>query len=291
MSLFKSKQRVADHGEVFTPSWMAEAMLDLVKGETERIDSRFLEPACGSGNFLVRILQRKLAAVELKFGKSDFERRHFALLALTCTYGIELLADNIAECRANMLEILANYLNLKESEDLYRAASYVLSQNLVHGDALTMRTNGGQAITFAEWGYLGKGKFQRRDFRLDTLTVLTDARLRPITLGRQVIRFRAAAPSRLHWAGRPAMRIVQALYWLQDMLDSDRPRIIAQLQRILDDPAHGNAMRSGLMQGLPTLPIWMQSVVREVFERKTNSPRGPRRPLQRAMHRQPSTRS
>jgi len=130
-------------------------MLDLVKGETERIDSRFLEPACGSGNFLVRILQRKLAAVELKFGKSDFERRHFALLALMCTYGIELLADNIAECRANMLEILANYLNLKESEDVYRAASYVLSQNLVHGDALTMRTSGGQAITFAEWGLVG----------------------------------------------------------------------------------------------------------------------------------------
>lgn len=123
------------------------------------------------------------------------------------------------------------------------------------------------------------------------VTVLTDARLRPITLGRQVIRFRAAAPSRLHWAGRPAMRIVQALYWLQDMLDSDRPRIIAQLRRILDDPAHGNAMRSDLMQGLPTVPIWMQSVVREVFETKTNLPRGPRRPLERAMHRQPSTRS
>jgi hypothetical protein len=173
MSLFKSKQRVADHGEVFTPSWMAEAMLDLVKGETERIDSRFLESACGSGNFLVRILQRKLAAVELKFGKSDFERRHFALLALMCTYGIELLADNIAECRANMLDILADYLHLKESEDIYRAASYVLSQNLVHGDALTMRTSGGQAITFAEWGYLGKGKFQRRDFRLDTLAQMS----------------------------------------------------------------------------------------------------------------------
>lgn len=87
-----------------------------------------------------------------------------------CTYGIELLADNIAECRANMLEILAAYLNLEESADLYRAASYVLSQNLVHGDALTMRTNDGQPITFAEWGYLGKGKFQRRDFRLDVLT-------------------------------------------------------------------------------------------------------------------------
>ena len=80
MSQVKSKQRVADHGEVFTPAWMVEAMLNLVKDETERIDSRFLEPACGSGNFLVQILRRKLAVVELKYGKSDFERRHCALL-------------------------------------------------------------------------------------------------------------------------------------------------------------------------------------------------------------------
>jgi hypothetical protein len=87
-----------------------------------------------------------------------------------CIYGLELLADNIAECRANVLEILAEYLNLDESDELYRAAFYVLSQNLVHGDALTMRAHDGQPITFAEWGYLGKGKFQRRDFRLDTLT-------------------------------------------------------------------------------------------------------------------------
>lgn len=166
----KSKQRVADHGEVFTPAWMVEAMLDLVKGETERIDSRFLESACGIGNFLVKILQRKLTAVELKFGKSDFEKQHYALLALMCIYGIELLADNIAECRANKLEIFADYLKIDESDDLYRAASYVLSQNLVHGDALTMLTSNKQPITFAEWGYLGKGKFQRRDFRFDILT-------------------------------------------------------------------------------------------------------------------------
>lgn len=171
MNYVKSKQRVADHGEVFTPPWMVEAMLDLVKDETERIDSRFLEPACGSGNFLIEILQRKLAVVELKYGKSDFERRHYALLGLMCIYGIELLPDNIADCRTNMLEIFAEYLALDESDDLYQAAAYVLSRNLVHGDALTMRTHDGQSITFAEWGYLGKGKFQRRDFRLDTLTL------------------------------------------------------------------------------------------------------------------------
>jgi N-6 DNA Methylase len=138
MSLIKSKKRIADHGEVFTPPWLVEAMLNLVKDETERIDSRFLEPACGSGNFLVRVLERKLAAVELKFGKSDFEKRHYALLALMCTYGVELLADNIAECRANMLDTFAGYLFPDESDDLHQAASYVLSQNLVHGDALTI---------------------------------------------------------------------------------------------------------------------------------------------------------
>ena len=170
MSLVKSKQRVADHGEVFTPAWMVEAMLDLVKDETERIDSRFLEPACGSGNFIVQILKRKLAVVELKFGKSDFERQHYALYGLMCIYGIELLVDNIAECRANVLEVFADYLKVDEADDLYRAATHVLSTNLVHGDALTMRETDGQPITFAEWGYLGKGKFQRRDFRFDVLT-------------------------------------------------------------------------------------------------------------------------
>src|SRR5580765_7148954 len=129
MNLIRSKKRVADHGEVFTPRWLIESMLDLVKGETERIDSRFLEPACGSGNFLVPIVKRKLAAVELKYGKAaDFEKHHYALLALMCIYGIELLADNIAECRANMLEVLADYLNLNEADELYLAASYVLSQ-------------------------------------------------------------------------------------------------------------------------------------------------------------------
>ena len=169
MSLVKSKQRVADHGEVFTPTWMVEAMLDFVKGETERIDSRFLEPACGSGNFIVQILRRKLAAVELKYGKSDFERQHYALLGLMCIYGIELLADNIAECRANVLEVFAEYLDIDEADDLYRAATHVLSGNLVHGDALTMRATAGPPITFAEWGYLGKGKYQRRDFKFDVL--------------------------------------------------------------------------------------------------------------------------
>lgn len=170
MDLVRSKKRVADHGEVFTPEWMVEAMLNLVKDETERIDSRFLEPACGSGNFLVQVLRRKLAAVEAKYGQSAFERRHYALYALMSIYGIELLPDNIVECRANLLEIFAGYLNLVPSEKLYSAAVYVLAKNVVHGDALTMHTSDARPITFTEWGYLGKGRFQQREFRFDSLT-------------------------------------------------------------------------------------------------------------------------
>lgn len=171
MSLVRSKRRVADHGEVFTPAWLVEDMLDLVKDESERIDARFLEPACGSGNFLVYVLRRKLAAVDARYGRSDFERRNYALLGLMCMYGIELLADNIAECRANLLEILGDHLGIDDTDELHRAASYVLSQNLVQGDALTMRAHDDLPITFAEWGYLGKGLYQRRDFRLDMLTL------------------------------------------------------------------------------------------------------------------------
>ncbi len=174
--LIKSKQRVADHGEVFTPPWLVEKMLDLVKGETDRIDSRFLEPACGSGNFLVPILQRKLAAVEARYGKIEFEKRHYALVALASLYGIELLADNIAECRANMLDVFAQYLGLTEDDDLYRTASHFLSTNLIHGDAMTMKDADGGPITVVEWSYIGKGKFNRRDFRLDVLTGMASLR-------------------------------------------------------------------------------------------------------------------
>lgn len=170
MSLVKSKQRVADHGEVFTPAWMVAAMLDLVKAESERIDSRFLEPAFGTGNFLVQILNRKLAAVELKYGKSDVDKRHYAIYALMCIYGIELLQDNVAECKACLLKIFADYLELDKNDNCYRAAHYVMDQNLVNGNTLTMQTLNKKPIIFAEWQYLGRGIFQRRDFRFEELT-------------------------------------------------------------------------------------------------------------------------
>lgn len=159
MNYIKSRQRVADHGEVFTPPWLVNAMLDLVQDESTRIDSRFLEPACGSGNFMVSILQRKLSTVEYKYGSSDFERQNFALFALMSLYGIELLLDNIKECRLNLLEIFSDYLVIEISDELYMAASYVISQNIVHGDALKLCTSENGPIIFPEWGYLGKGKF------------------------------------------------------------------------------------------------------------------------------------
>lgn len=118
----RSKQRVGDHGEVFTPGWMVDAMLDLVRDESERIDSRFLEPACGSGNFVVPVLSRKLAVVEAKYGTSDFEKRHYAQFGLMCIYGIELLEDNARECRQNLLETFSGYLGVPATEDLCRAA-------------------------------------------------------------------------------------------------------------------------------------------------------------------------
>ncbi|WP_438352327.1 SAM-dependent DNA methyltransferase [Microbacterium sp. CJ88] len=181
--LVKSRQRVQDHAEVLTPAWLVDDMLDLVKDESERIDSRFLEPACGDGNFLVRVLARKLRTVKARYGKSGFETRHQALLAVMSIYGIEIQADNAADCRTNLLDVFRAFLGLDAEDDLVRAATAVLEVNIVHGDALAMRRVNpetgfpGLPIVFPEWGYLGRGKYQRRDFRLDVLasrsTVMT----------------------------------------------------------------------------------------------------------------------
>lgn len=173
MSLVKSKQRVADHGEVFTPPEIVEAMIDLVADEAERIDSRFLEPACGSGNFLIPVLGRKFATVRSRYGGSDFEKRNHALLALMSIYGIELLEDNVHECRQNLLETFTRFVGSEAGQECVDAAIAVLAVNIVHGDALTMQTTAGNPITFSEWSYLGKGKFHRRDFRFETLTQMS----------------------------------------------------------------------------------------------------------------------
>ena len=171
--LIKSKKRVADHGEVFTPPWLVEKMLDLVKDETERIDSRFLEPACGSGNFLVPVLARKLAAVEKRFKSSGFERKQHAFLGLMCIYGVELLEDNAQECRENLLDLFCEYLGIEKSSKEATAARLILAANIVEGDALSLKDSAGEPIVFPEWSYIGKGLFKRRDFKYDELLQLS----------------------------------------------------------------------------------------------------------------------
>lgn len=166
--LIKSKKRVADHGEVFTPSWLVEAMIDLTD-DSDRIESRFLESACGNGNFLITILQRKLAIVELQSLKSNLDKKYFALIAVMSIYGIEILEDNIIECRKRLLSALSDFLKIEPTDEIYRAASNVLSLNLIHGDSLQMCDNDKRPIVFSEWEYLGRDKFQRREFRFDML--------------------------------------------------------------------------------------------------------------------------
>jgi hypothetical protein len=166
--LIKSRQRIADHGEVFTPAWLVSDMLELVGDEAERVDARFLDPACGSGNFLVPVLERKLAAVEDRHGRGDVGRRHAALAALMCVYGIELLPDNAAECRENLLAVFVRFLGARPGDQWWRAAAAVLSANIVQGDALAMTDAAGRHLAFPEWHRVGGG-FRRRNLRLDEL--------------------------------------------------------------------------------------------------------------------------
>jgi hypothetical protein len=169
-SLVRSRQRVIEHGEVFTPRWLVRDMVDLVADEATRADARFLEPACGSGNFLVEVLERRLDAMRGRYRCSPFEHRHASLLGLMCLYGIELLPDNVAECRANLLDVFRAGLGLGPDDEWARAARTVLAANVVQGDALAMTDAAGRPIELSEWAYLGRGRYQRRDFAYKDLT-------------------------------------------------------------------------------------------------------------------------
>jgi len=168
-----SKQRVADHGEVFTSQREVNAMLDLVKQETERIDSRFLEPACGTGNFLAEILKRKLQVVERRYRKSQLEFERYAVMAVSSIYGIDILEDNVKACRQRLLgifsEVYTGLYKKKARGACIQAARYLLEKNIIHGDALTLKTaDGSQPITFSEWSFQGS-MAKRRDFTFSSL--------------------------------------------------------------------------------------------------------------------------
>lgn len=165
-----SKKRVADHGEVLTGKREVNAMLDLVKQETERIDSRFLEPACGTGNFLTEILERKLRIVEGRYGKSQLDYERNSILAVSSIYGIDILLDNVQDCRQRLLGLFHDaYTRLfkKKAKDKCReAVRFILERNIVWGDALTLKTAGAKPeyIVFSEWSPVNGSMLKRRDF-------------------------------------------------------------------------------------------------------------------------------
>ena len=169
----KSKQRVFDHGEVFTAEREVNAMLDLVKSETERIDSRFLEPACGEGAFLIEILRRKLAVVKSQYGKSAYDYERYAVLAVTSIYGVDILQDNVEICRQRLYELWdkAHTANAKTqaNEQCREVVRFILRKNILCGDALTMRQSDGKPIIFAEWSLVTENQIKRRDYALDEL--------------------------------------------------------------------------------------------------------------------------
>lgn len=169
----KSRQRIIDHGEVFTSPALVNDMLDLVAHECERIDARFLEPACGDGNFLAEVLRRKLLAIDKRNALNRDKWERDAVLSVCSLYGIDLLADNIAACRTRLLDVVRTFHAARFAaplpDEAARAAAYILSKNIVQGDALTLRTSGDRPIVFPEWSPVNGSMLKRRDFAYDHL--------------------------------------------------------------------------------------------------------------------------
>jgi hypothetical protein len=165
----KSKKRVSDHGEVFTNEREVNAMLDLVKHETERIDSRFLEPACGNGNFLAEVLQRKLNVVDQRYSKSQIEWERYALLAISSIYGVDILEDNAQECRERLFNIFDERYTAvfrdKCQDECRRSAKFLFGRNILWGDALDFTNpKTKQPILFSEWSAVNGSMMKRRDY-------------------------------------------------------------------------------------------------------------------------------
>jgi SAM-dependent methyltransferase len=146
----KTKQRVADYGEVYTAPREVNAMLDLVKQETERIESRFLEPACGTGNFLLEVLSRKLARIVSRYAQGPaaarLEYERYAVSAVSSLYGIDILEDNVLQCRSRLFALFQtryiDHFGLFQNDDLPQTVQYILDRNIIRGDALTLKTVG-----------------------------------------------------------------------------------------------------------------------------------------------------
>ncbi|MCF8434965.1 MAG: SAM-dependent DNA methyltransferase [Crocinitomicaceae bacterium] len=169
MEQVKSKKRVADHGEVFTAEREVNAMLDLVKQETERIESRFLEPACGNGNFLAEVLRRKLKVVNDRYSKNQIEWERYAVIAVSSIYGVDILEDNAEECRERLFKIFEEtYKSLfkeKIKDECLRSIKYLLNRNILWGDALDFTNpETKKPIVFSEWSAVNGSMLKRRDY-------------------------------------------------------------------------------------------------------------------------------
>lgn len=170
MELIKSKQRVLDHGEVYTSEREVFAMLNLVQQEAERIDSRFLEPACGTGNFLVEILKQKLVIVKRNYGKSQLEFERFSVAAISSIYGVDILEDNVQTCRERLFHIFnVIYTSLykkKCKESCRNSVRFILGRNILWGDALSLKAAGEKSlpIVFSEWSFVRGSMIKRRDY-------------------------------------------------------------------------------------------------------------------------------
>ncbi|MFN4978373.1 MAG: SAM-dependent DNA methyltransferase [Pseudanabaena sp.] len=170
-----SKRRVTDHGEVFTNQREVKAMLELVKHETERIESKFLEPACGTGNFLAEVLERKLQVVKMRYGKVQLEYERNAVLAISSIYGIDILEDNVQECRDRLFNIFdQEYTRLfadLANDQCREVVRYILSRNTIHGDALTLKTADDcpEPIIFSEWSPVNGSMIKRLNFSFKEL--------------------------------------------------------------------------------------------------------------------------
>ena len=169
----KSKERVSDFGEVNTSEREVNAMLDLVKQETERLDSRFLEPACGDGNFLIEVLNRKLGILVKKYKKNQYEFEKNAVVVIGSIYGVDILQDNAQSARDRLfdrfIEVYKKYFKEYLNNNLIKSIKFILDKNIIHGDALTLKqVDSENPVTFSEWAIINS-KLKRRDFTLSDL--------------------------------------------------------------------------------------------------------------------------
>ena len=171
--LIKSKKRVSDHGEVFTSEREVNNMLDLVKQETERIDSRFLEPACGDGNFLIKVLERKVEILLSRYKKNQFDFEKYSVIAISSIYGIDILTDNVQQAQNRLFgyieDVYSKTFKNAVNQEFLKTLKYILGKNIIHGDALSLKkVDSDEPVTFSEWS-LVNSSIKRRDFTFEHL--------------------------------------------------------------------------------------------------------------------------